>query len=212
MSPRETDIDEVLQTKSVFMNVSKGEFAKTEELKKIFGTDNQEEICLEILAKGELQVTEKERHVQLESMFRDIATIVADKCVNPDTNRPYPVTMIEKAMRDLHFSVKPHKNSKQQALEVIRQLTEKEALKIQRAYMRLRLVIPAKEGHKVREKVKKLSTKVEEDEFEDDLEMVVLVDPGCYRELDELVREDTRGKGKIEVLSLKEIHEGEESL
>lgn len=48
MSPRETDIDEVLQTKSVFMNVSKGEFAKTEELKKIFGTDNQEEICLEV--------------------------------------------------------------------------------------------------------------------------------------------------------------------
>lgn len=38
------------------------------------------------------------------------------------------------------------------------------------------------------------------------------MDPGCYRELDELVREDTRGKGKIEVLSLKEIHEGEESL
>lgn len=31
-----------------------------------------------------------------------------------------------------------------QALEVIRQLTEKEALKIQRAYMRLRLVIPGK--------------------------------------------------------------------
>lgn len=24
-------------------------------------------------------------------MFRDIATIVADKCVNPTSNRPYPV-------------------------------------------------------------------------------------------------------------------------
>jgi ribosome maturation protein SDO1 len=64
--------------------------------------------------KGELQVTQKERERQLEATFRDIATIVADKCVNPDTNRPYPVTMIEKAMKDLHFSVKPTKNSKQQ--------------------------------------------------------------------------------------------------
>ena len=68
----------------------------------------------QILAKGELQVTQKEREAQLESSFRDIATIVADKCVNPETNRPYPVTMIEKAMKDLHFSVNPNKNSKQQ--------------------------------------------------------------------------------------------------
>lgn len=66
------------------------------------------------MTKGEVQVTEKERHAQIESMFRDIATIVADKCVNPETNRPYPVTMIEKAMKDLHISVKPEKGSKQQ--------------------------------------------------------------------------------------------------
>ena len=66
------------------------------------------------MSKGELQVSEKERHAQLESMFRDIATIVSDKCVNPDTKRPYTVTMIEKAMKDLHFSVKPTRNTKQQ--------------------------------------------------------------------------------------------------
>lgn len=59
-------------------------------------------------------MSEKERHTQLESMFRDIATTVADKCVNPETNRPYTVTMIEKAMKDLHVSVKPTKSTKQQ--------------------------------------------------------------------------------------------------
>lgn len=66
------------------------------------------------MKKGELQVSEKERHAQLESMFRDIATTVSDKCVNPKTNRPYTVTLIEKAMKDLHFSVKPNKSTKQQ--------------------------------------------------------------------------------------------------
>lgn len=45
---RETDIDEVLQTHTVFTNVSKGEVAKAGDLKKIFGTDNQSEICLEV--------------------------------------------------------------------------------------------------------------------------------------------------------------------
>lgn len=47
-------------------------------------------------------------------MFRDIATIVADKCVNPDTKRPYTVILIERAMKDIHYSVKPHKSTKQQ--------------------------------------------------------------------------------------------------
>ena len=37
----------------------------------------------QILAKGELQVSERERQSQLEAMFCDIATTVAAKCVTP---------------------------------------------------------------------------------------------------------------------------------
>lgn len=59
-------------------------------------------------------MSDKERHTQLEQMFRDIATIVADKCVNPETKRPYTVILIERAMKDIHYSVKPHKSTKQQ--------------------------------------------------------------------------------------------------
>ena len=111
---RETDIDEVLQSQAVFANVSKGQVAKKEDLVACFGTDDQAAICKEILSKGELQVSEKERHVAQDSMMKDIATTVADKCVNPESKRPYPVSMIEKAMKDVHFSVKPNRNSKQQ--------------------------------------------------------------------------------------------------
>lgn len=67
-----------------------------------------------ILAKGELQVSDKERQAQLETMFRDIATIVAEKCVNPETKRPYTVSLIERAMKDIHYSVKASKSTKQQ--------------------------------------------------------------------------------------------------
>lgn len=56
----------------------------------------------------------KERDAQLDTSFREIATIVADKCVNPRTKLPYPVGMIEKAMSDIHFSVNLTKNAKQQ--------------------------------------------------------------------------------------------------
>lgn len=75
-------------------------------------------VSLKILAKGELQVSEKERSTQLESMFRDIATIVADKCVNPESKRPYPVGIIERAMKDIHYSVIPTRTTKQQVSTV----------------------------------------------------------------------------------------------
>lgn len=42
---REKDIDEVLQTHTVFVNVSKGQVAKKEDLVRAFGTDDQTEIC-----------------------------------------------------------------------------------------------------------------------------------------------------------------------
>lgn len=59
-------------------------------------------------------MSDKERQAQLETMFRDIATIVSEKCVNPETNRPYTVSLIERAMKDIHYSVKTTKNTKQQ--------------------------------------------------------------------------------------------------
>lgn len=64
----------------MFLNVSKGQVAKKEELLKAFGTDDSTQVCLHILEKGELQVSEKERHAQQESSFKDIATIVAGSC------------------------------------------------------------------------------------------------------------------------------------
>ncbi|XP_060903137.1 ribosome maturation protein SBDS [Labrus mixtus] len=206
----EKDLDEVLQTSSVFTNVSKGQTAKKEDLIKAFGTDDLTEICTQILAKGELQVSDKERQSQLETSFRDIATIVAEKCVNPETKRPYTVNLIERAMKDIHYSIKPNKSSKQQALEVIRQLTE--TMQIQRAHMRLRLVLPAKEAKRLKEKLKPLVQVVESEDFDEELEMVCLVDPGCYREIDELIRCETKGRGSLEVLSLKDVEEGDEKL
>jgi ribosome maturation protein SDO1 len=41
-----------------------------------------------------------------------------EKTVNPDTGRPYTHSMLERALRDLHFNLDPKKSAKQQALEV----------------------------------------------------------------------------------------------
>jgi|ERR1711971_471168 len=112
----------------------------------------------------------------------------------------------------MHFSVKPSQNTKQQALQVIKQLKETETLQIQRAHMKLRIVVPAKEGKKVRENIRKLALEIEEDTFEHELEMVILVDPGVYREITDLISAETKGKGQVDMMSLKEVEEGEEKM
>ena len=41
---------------------------------------------------------------------------------------------------------------------------------------------------------------------------VFLVDPGCFREIDELVRTESKGRALLEVMSLKEVNDEEERL
>lgn len=88
----ETDIKEVLQIDTVFTNVSKGMLASSKDLMDAFGTTDQMKVCQEILEKGEMQVSEQERGALYETVFRDIASIVADKTVNPNNNIPYTVS------------------------------------------------------------------------------------------------------------------------
>ena len=64
------------------------------------------------------KVSDKERRAELDNLFKDVAQVLAEKTVNPDTARPYPHTVLERALRDLHFNPDPKKSAKQQALEV----------------------------------------------------------------------------------------------
>ncbi|KAJ1666151.1 hypothetical protein IW140_001821 [Coemansia sp. RSA 1813] len=199
----EKDIDEVLQIHQVYMNVSKGQVAKTEELRKCFKTEDVDEVIKEILMKGEQQVSDKERQHQQSNILRDIATVVADMCVNPNTQQPYTVTMIEKAMADIHFSVNHNRSAKQQALDVIRQIQEHNTIPISRAQMRIRVVMSAKDAKRIRDSVMELVASVEDEERGEEYELVCLIDPGQYRTLGDLISSETKGAGEVVILSLK---------
>ena len=95
----ETDLSEVLQTDRVFTNVSKGLFAPSKDLKLAFDTNDQEKCCRIILDKGQVQVSDMERSATLENTAREVANMVATKCVNSQTDRPYTNTQIRDAMK-----------------------------------------------------------------------------------------------------------------
>ncbi|KAL8781108.1 MAG: hypothetical protein Q9194_000527 [Teloschistes cf. exilis] len=98
----ETDLDNVLQIPNVFLSVSKGQTAPSEDLKKAFGGKTPvNDVIMEILKKGEMQVGEKERHAQLERVHNEVIDIVAGKLVDPRSKRIYTTGMIDKALDQL---------------------------------------------------------------------------------------------------------------
>jgi len=193
----ERDIDNVLQTTQVYNNVSKGIFAKEEDLLKAFGTTDEAKICALILEAGELQVSEKERKQNFENIFRDAVTILVDKCVNPETNRPYPPGMIERALKEIHFSVDPMKSAKQQALAALPKLQT--VFPIKRAEMRFKLTVAPEH---VPATLAMLAEQRATVETRTTTEIVCTAEPSAYRTCDKHVREATGGTGRLEVVTM----------
>ena len=286
----ETDLDEVLQVHSVFLNVSKGQLAPAADLAKAFGKDTSvDDIILEILKKGELQVGDKERKESLERVQREVLDIVAGKLVDPKSKRVYTPGMIEKALdqlsqraaqarqedggsaagvggggrgakgsgtatpsgggvgdeegqggqkakKDLPIwtGVVTTKSAKSQALEAMKVLIAWQVIPVTRARMRLRVAChvsilkqqvktgakkaEGEEGDGETEKVKgtvkdRILSYVEEVETQGEVggewEVVGFVEPGAFKGLSDFIGGETRGKGRVEVLDMAVMHEGD---
>ncbi|KAJ9524185.1 hypothetical protein QJQ45_004976 [Haematococcus lacustris] len=215
----EKDVDEVLQSSTVFTNVSKGILAKDKDLQAAFGTTDQPTICLEILSKGELQVraeqgsaggtvAEEERRLQYDHLFKDVAGVLVDKCVNADSGRPYTQALMERALRDVHFSVDPKRSAKQQALEALKVLQGR--FPIQRARMRLRLALPLEHQAALMEQLEGGEVTLEGSEVQGaaTFSATVQVEPGLFRQLHAFMQSTARGKGRLEVISFAVTAEG----
>jgi len=200
----EKDLDNVLQSTQIYANVSKGVFAKEEDLVEAFGTTDQEAICKVILAKGELQVSERERKVETESALRDAVTTLVEKCVNPATKRPYPPGMIESALKNIHFSIDTKRSAKQQALEALPRLQE--IFPIKRAEMRFAVAVPLDKEEKIVEFARENDGTVESSDISaNEATVNFTVDPSQYRALDKLAKQC---KGRLEVVTLAVMEEG----
>lgn len=272
----ETDLDNVLQIHSVFLSVSKGQTAPAEDLKKAFGLKTStDDIIMEILKKGEMQVGEKERHAQLERVHNEVVDIVAGKLVDPKSKRVYTTGMIEKALDQLSSQgahkqdegakksgtatptngeeqeegakgkgkemptwtgVVTTKSAKSQALEAMKALIAWQPIPVTRARMRLRVTCPTSilkqasksaskkdaqdngaedaDGEKSTGTVKdRILSYVEQIESQDTMgqewEVVGFVEPGAFKGLGEFIGGETKGRGRVEVLDMAVVHEGD---
>lgn len=178
--------------------------------------------------KGEIQVSTKEREAQSDSLLKDISQIISERCINPTTGLPYTPSMIEKAINDLHLSIKIEQSAKQQALDVMKQLERSNKFPIVRLQTRIKIHCPVAFGKKVKEDVifenaagsstgapssvssassKSFfqTTKLIREEWEDDdVIFELLIDPGKFKSISENVSSLTKGAGSVFLANPKE--------
>ena len=155
-----------------------------------------------------MQVSGKERNKQIENKFKEIASIVCDKCINSETKKPFPLSTIENEMKGIHFNVNQKKSSKSQAIALIDDL--KKVMPIERAQMQLKLDIPKNIGKKIKPLVQPLVCSIEKEVFSMRYQIVALIEPGKYRDICDVVAKNTQGKGSIEVLDMAVQQMGDE--
>ncbi|TNV77250.1 hypothetical protein FGO68_gene9400 [Halteria grandinella] len=188
---RETNIDEVLQIDQIFTNASKGDVAKKTDL-LVFGEDlTKEQIILEILNKGEVQVSELERGDHLDSLKKDIANIIVSKCINTKDGKQFPVSIILKAMSEVNCKINPTQNSKKQALDFIKDLQK--VIPIERAKMKLKI---AYENDEQRAKLVEILNQDHKDGEDFTIErmtekfMELMIQPHLYRDINTIHKKD----------------------
>jgi len=217
----ETDLDEVLQSDRVFTNVSKGRFAKRADLEACFGTADEEECCRIIIKGGTLEVSEMERSAQLEATTREVASMVAAKCIDPRSGRPYTVPQIRDAMVRAEFRINPSRSVKQQFLDCVRLIRAKAELRIQRAPMELCVVVDVgADANAIKnangtigavvERLKEAGVASEIDVREGN-RLVFLADPSLFRSVDAIAKDEQicGSGGRLEIIRQLVLAEGD---
>jgi len=216
-SGADTDLDNILQVHNVFLNVSRGQTAPRAQLQKAFGKDaSQDDIILEILKKGEIQVGEEERAEELSRIHAQVVQHVTSRLVDPKTDKCYPPTVIEKC---LDMMAKPgpdgkppvwtgvvtSKLAKAQALDAIKALISTQIIPVKR--MRMQVAVTCS-TEATKEKAKGILEKVESESKEEDGKVTISgsLDPSVYRDLLDLMKKENGGKVEI----IKQGNEGDE--
>jgi len=119
---KQVDPTQVLAIDEVFTDSSRGQRANAEQLKKYFNTEDHAKAALEVLKRGELQLTQEQRLRMTEEKRRQVVTIISKNYVDPKTHLPHPPVRVEQAMLEARVSIDPFKDANEQAKQVIEEI------------------------------------------------------------------------------------------
>lgn len=130
---------QVIVVDQVFSDANKGLRVSSEKLKKYFNTDDQSKAAVEILKKGELQLTQEQRRRLIEEKKRAIISIISKNYVDPKTTLPHPPLRIEQAMAEAKVSIDPFIDPTEQTKTIVEKLRPILPLKSEKVKLSVRV-------------------------------------------------------------------------
>ena len=93
----------------IYKDARKGEKAGEDTLKEVFKTTDISEIIIEIVRKGQIQLTTEQRHQMTERRRKQVIDTIVRESINPQTNAPHPPARIAQAIDDAKVHIDPFK-------------------------------------------------------------------------------------------------------
>jgi ribosome maturation protein SDO1 len=135
---KQIDPAAVLAIDEVYFDSSRGLRASADKLKKHFKTEDHTKAALEVLRRGELQLTQEQRMRLTEEKRKQVVMIIAKGYVDPRTSLPHPPVRIEQAMQDARVTIDPFKDANEQTKEILDKIRPIIPLKSERVKLTVR--------------------------------------------------------------------------
>jgi len=193
------DITEHMPADEIFSDARKGTRSPAEEMSKAFATSSPREIALEILKRGQVQLTTEQRRKMQEEKHRQIVALIAREGMNPQTKTPHPPARIEAAIAEAGIHIDPMKPVSVRVKDVVQAL--RSIIPITFDKMRLAVKLAGVDYGKCYGDIKALGTVRQEEWGADGSWMGVIEIPaGLQQELFSKLNEKTKGNVESKIL------------
>ncbi|MDG6898751.1 MAG: ribosome assembly factor SBDS [Nitrososphaerota archaeon] len=136
---RNVEPSAVIAVDEVYSDSRKGLRANSEKLKLHFGTDDHAKAALEILKRGELNLTQEQRKRLTDDKRKAIIAAISKNFVDPRTMLPHPPTRIDQAMQEARATVDPFQDPNEQMKAIVESLRTILPLKSEKIKLQVRV-------------------------------------------------------------------------
>ena len=118
----QADIRDALKSENIFRDAVKGELASEQDMKEVFGTDDNLIIAGRIINEGSIQVSDEYREKLREEKKKAIIEMILRNGADANTGMPLTATRINNAFREAKISIDIFRKAEEQLGEVISKL------------------------------------------------------------------------------------------
>jgi ribosome maturation protein SDO1 len=193
------NILDYLAIDTIFKDSNKGIRASSESMIKIFNNTEIQKIAMDIIKKGEIQLTTEQRKEMMENKRKQIISTIARNAINPKTKTPHPPQRIELALTEAKVSIDPFKPVDAQVQDILKKLQPILPIRFENVVLAVRL--SGEDYGKCYGDIKNFA-KITKDEWQKDGSWIGLIElpAGLQGDFYDKINSKTKGNAEIKLI------------